>query len=379
MLCAALIPATALATGPGEHRFDERGKQARAAGPYTWAKASLAFVKANKLLPEGTLKGGPAGKVSRNAYAFALVALDAWRTDRYGDDPEFSMEGRSVSLKDAPTGSLGARMVGLGWLLPVAGKFSGTAPVTADEASTGIVGAMGLRDQGLAFAKSLRSYGLSGSRRSYYAASQVMARELDMRYNHLQGTEKMEVGPSEPMTVAETAYMLYHAAQSDSWRVDNAGAFAEFSLPKRTVRQQKLVKVAMSFIGMPYIWAGETEGTQPEGHPGFDCSGFVWRVVNGGMKATDHFPLKTRTSETMSADMPKAKRIKNPAKLRTGDILFWGYHGHRSAPKENYHTGLYLGNGWFIHSSGSNDGVSIDKLDGYWLDQWSWARRIVRS
>ncbi|MFA5889988.1 MAG: NlpC/P60 family protein [Actinomycetota bacterium] len=31
------------------------------------------------------------------------------------------------------------------------------------------------------------------------------------------------------------------------------------------------------------------------------------------------------------------------------------------------HAGIYLGNGWFIHSSGSRAGVSIDQLaDGFW-------------
>jgi len=37
------------------------------------------------------------------------------------------------------------------------------------------------------------------------------------------------------------------------------------------------------------------------------------------------------------------------------------------------HTGIYLGNGWFIHSSGF--GVAVARLDGWYASGFAWGRR----
>jgi len=43
------------------------------------------------------------------------------------------------------------------------------------------------------------------------------------------------------------------------------------------------------------------------------------------------------------------------------------------------HVGLYLGNGWMIHSSGGRDGVTISWAgDGWWHDHFVWGRRVIR-
>jgi cell wall-associated NlpC family hydrolase len=74
--------------------------------------------------------------------------------------------------------------------------------------------------------------------------------------------------------------------------------------------------------------------------------------------------------------VPRAERVKNADNLRPGDLMFWGYKGPRSKPADNFHTGLWLGNGWFIHSSGSNAGPTISRLDGWWLEHFSWGRHL---
>ena len=40
---------------------------------------------------------------------------------------------------------------------------------------------------------------------------------------------------------------------------------------------------------------------------------------------------------------------------------------------------LYLGNGWFIQSTGSTDGVSLASLDSstYWKSAFAWGRRLL--
>ena len=59
----------------------------------------------------------------------------------------------------------------------------------------------------------------------------------------------------------------------------------------------------------------------------------------------------------MSGEVPPAKRI-GFAKLAPGDVLFFGPSGPRSKPASIGHTGIYLGGGWMIHSSGQ--GVAAD-------------------
>jgi cell wall-associated NlpC family hydrolase len=46
-----------------------------------------------------------------------------------------------------------------------------------------------------------------------------------------------------------------------------------------------------------------------------------------------------------------------------------------------YHAGLYLGNGWFIHSTGSTDGVMLSSLDdsSYYKQYFAWGRRVLTA
>jgi cell wall-associated NlpC family hydrolase len=74
----------------------------------------------------------------------------------------------------------------------------------------------------------------------------------------------------------------------------------------------------------------------------------------------------------MSGEVSKGKRIPL-AKLQPGDVLFWGARGPQSKPSEVDHMGIYLGNGWFIHSSGY--GVALAQLQGWYQDRFAWARR----
>jgi hypothetical protein len=45
-----------------------------------------------------------------------------------------------------------------------------------------------------------------------------------------------------------------------------------------------------------------------------------------------------------------------------------------------YHAGLYLGDGWFIHSTGSTDGVTLSSLDrsSYYKSNLAWGRRVLK-
>ena len=78
----------------------------------------------------------------------------------------------------------------------------------------------------------------------------------------------------------------------------------------------------------------------------------------------------------MSGEVGRRDRIYEIRNLKAGDILFFG-HGRNSKPSEVDHTGIYLGNGWMVHSSGN--GVTIVPFDGWYSRSFAWARRPLRE
>ena len=70
----------------------------------------------------------------------------------------------------------------------------------------------------------------------------------------------------------------------------------------------------------------------------------------------------------MSAEVAKPARIAL-VDLQPGDVLFFGSRGTRSTSAEVGHSGIYVGNGWFVHSSSA--GVTLQPLSG-------WYSKIVR-
>ena len=82
--------------------------------------------------------------------------------------------------------------------------------------------------------------------------------------------------------------------------------------------------------------------------------------------------LKGRTTFAMSGEVKKPARI-GIADLEPGDVIFFGSRGAQSTPLEVGHTGIYVGNGWFVHSSGA--GVTLQPLEGWYTKTFAWARR----
>jgi len=78
----------------------------------------------------------------------------------------------------------------------------------------------------------------------------------------------------------------------------------------------------------------------------------------------------------MSGEIPRSARIAS-RNLVPADVLFFGGRGVRSSPGEVGHMGIYLGKGWFIHSSGQ--GVTIMPFDGWYSDSFAWGRRVLRE
>ncbi len=112
---------------------------------------------------------------------------------------------------------------------------------------------------------------------------------------------------------------------------------------------------------------------------GFDCSGFVWRVYK--LQAFTAAPqlsrvLRGRTSYAMSGEVPRSARIPLE-ELQPADVVFFGERGPRSAPNEVGHMGIYVGNGWFVHSS--RFGTTLTSLTGWYEKTFAWGRSPLRE
>ena len=122
----------------------------------------------------------------------------------------------------------------------------------------------------------------------------------------------------------------------------------------------KLISLAKSKMGDSYEPA-------KAGPDHFDCSGFVYYVFkNNGIQIP-------RSSRTQSESGDKLKRDA----LKRGDILFFDTHDR----KHINHSGIYLGEGKFIHSSsGKAYGVTVSELDkGFYKDKFRWGVRKIEE
>ena len=273
-------------------------------------------------------------------------------------------------------GALTALVSGLTSARPTASTQS-AAPVTIAQLDSTLVRSLDLSEAAIEFAAAARSAGLAPPSRF---GTEVVARLLGLRTNHPAQLDSLELLPSQPATRAEAAYSAAQILAFRGSETQQVEQLAQtFVLPALSPWQTRILQTAVRFIGYPYVWGGTSEKTQApfgvQSPGGFDCSGFVWRVYKlqpypGGAALAG--TLKGRTTFAMSGEVPAAKRIPF-ARLKPGDVLFWGAGGPRSKPAQIDHTGVYLGSGWFIHSSGY--GVALAPLSGWYKQRFAWARR----
>lgn len=249
--------------------------------------------------------------------------------------------------------------------------------VTLAELDRALVRALGLGPAAAHVRSELRTADLRPPRR---AGTEVVARLLRLRYNHPAAKDALELLPRSTATRAEAAYSVARILELESWDVSSAHTGAmSFDVPKLTTWKRRVLRRAIRFVGYPYVWGGSSEGAQSlfgvSSRGGFDCSGFAWRVyklepwIGAPRLGTT---IRGRTSYAMSGEIPRAKRIAR-SKLRPADLVFFGDNGPRSRPTQVGHMGIYVGKGWFVHSS--SQGVTLVPLDGWYATSFAWGRR----
>jgi cell wall-associated NlpC family hydrolase len=114
---------------------------------------------------------------------------------------------------------------------------------------------------------------------------------------------------------------------------------------------QALIQNAYKYLGVKYVWGGN-------GMSGIDCSGLVKNVFG-----SQGFVLPRLGSDQMAYGIAVSRD-----QLLPGDRLYFGRRKDRLGVT---HTGLYIGDGYFIHSSSSRKGVAINHLN-----EPMWARLL---
>lgn len=112
-------------------------------------------------------------------------------------------------------------------------------------------------------------------------------------------------------------------------------------------RSQRVVDIAMQYLGVPYVWGGESPR-------GFDCSGLVkYSYAKLGI----YLPHSSRMQYNYGTYVPKSS-------LKPGDLVFFYNPIH--------HVGIYIGNGKIVHASGNQVQMGTVNRSSY-----TGARRIL--
>ena len=211
--------------------------------------------------------------------------------------------------------------------------------------------------------------------------TEVVARQLGLRFNHPSQDDALELYPTDTITRAEAAYSFAQVL-----RQGTGGAYyarqvlGQFTLPSYTPAQKQALATAVSRIGMPYVWGGESDSTSspfgPQAHGGYDCSGFVWRVfkLSGNPAGAS---ITGRTAAQMAGEITKPARVPFDD-IRPADLLFFGPAGFGNKATETgiTHVGIALSGEFMIHSS--SQGVYVSPLFESWRrGEFSWARHLL--
>jgi cell wall-associated NlpC family hydrolase len=120
--------------------------------------------------------------------------------------------------------------------------------------------------------------------------------------------------------------------------------------PKPTLGQ-RVVKIALREVGVPYRWGGESP-------TGFDCSGLVrWSYLRIGIDLP-------HSSYALSA----LGRGVTLGHMKPGDVLFFNGDGH---------VGLYIGRGRMVHAPYTGRDVEVVRLADWYGSRLDGARRVV--
>lgn len=151
---------------------------------------------------------------------------------------------------------------------------------------------------------------------------------------------------------SQVAKLPYDVTAEKNTDFSTRGLYALSSRSRAAVANYSL-----NFKGTPYKWGGN------DPRAGIDCSGFI-KFLYG--------QIGVSLPRTAAEQVHVGQRVARLEDLKPGDRLyFWSYKRNKIG-----HTGIYLGNGYFCHSSSNHGGVDTDYLGTQkWLSILVAARR----
>jgi cell wall-associated NlpC family hydrolase len=133
--------------------------------------------------------------------------------------------------------------------------------------------------------------------------------------------------------------------------------------------ESKLVEQAKLLKGAPYLWGGTSS-------KGMDCSGFTKTIyfMNGWIIPRD------ASQQVHAGELIDSRG--NFAKLRPGDLLFFGRKATAEHDRRVIHVGMWIGDNQFIHSAGRVKVSSVDpraeNYDEYNRNRYLESRRYLQ-
>ena len=127
--------------------------------------------------------------------------------------------------------------------------------------------------------------------------------------------------------------------------------------PMDNARFAAIMEEAMLHLGKPYVWGAS-------GPYSFDCSGFVWYVLNQSGAASFG---RTTAQGIFNLTTPITKE-----NLQPGDLVF--LTGTYSTTEAVTHIAIYIGNGMVVHAGSPVSYASIDSP--FWLNHYYASGRL---